>query len=268
MNTTEKREYFQTFGFLISRQAFTAQEMRVIADEFDDLMGELRGGHAFDGAANENRAPFIELRPVLSRLAVDERIHGTVRELLGNDSIWAGSEGNITIGDHLWHPDRPGDAEEISYVRIKTMLYLDQTSQETGALRVIPGSHRLPMHTAIEVKERHQHGPTLAPFGVPGADIPCFFFESLPGDVLFFNQSIWHAVFQGWIGRRYIALKYAPMPTTPKQLSSLHYYSRGKIFQPHKSFAENDDQRIRQLVDRLSDLSREYIPAFVDSRPG
>ena len=166
----------------------------------------------------------------------------------------------------LWHPDRPGDEEEISFLRLKTMIYLDETTRDAGAIRLIPGSHRLPLHEEIEGEQRHQHGPTLAPFGVPGAEVPGFAYESQPGDVLFFNQSLWHGVFHGWVGRRYIALKYAAMPQTDKQIGSLDHYSRGSIFQPLDSFAQSDDPRIRRMVDPLPALGRKQVPAFVPFR--
>ena len=118
--------------------------MQAITREFDDLMTELREGQPFSGESGEHRTPFVELRPALARLAADDRIYGTVEELLGPDFVWASSEGNITVGDHLWHPDRPGDEEEISYIRLKTMIYLDETTRDAGAIRLIPGSHRVP----------------------------------------------------------------------------------------------------------------------------
>ena len=99
MNTAEKRAHFRSFGFVVQRQAFTSDEMQGITREFDDLMTELREGQAFAGESGENRAPFVELRPALGRLAVDDRIYGTVEELLGTDFLWASSEGNITVGD-------------------------------------------------------------------------------------------------------------------------------------------------------------------------
>jgi ectoine hydroxylase-related dioxygenase (phytanoyl-CoA dioxygenase family) len=266
MNTGEKRAHFRSFGFVVQRQAFTPDEMQAITREFDDLMTELREGQPFSGESGEHRTPFVELRPALARLAADDRIYGTVEELLGRDFVWASSEGNITVGDHLWHPDRPGDEEEISYIRLKTMIYLDETTRDAGAIRLIPGSHRVPLHEEIEGKQRHQHGPTLAPFGVPGAEVPCVAFESEPGDVLFFNQSLWHGVFHGWVGRRYIALKYAAMPQTGKQIGSLDHYSRGTIFQPLDSFAQSDDPRVRRMVDPLPALGRKQVPAFVSFR--
>ena len=268
MNTAEKRAHFDTFGFIVWRRAFSSAEVADITSEFDDLMTELRGGRPFTGQSREQQAPFVELRPSLARLAVDDRTYETVEELLGPDFVWAGSEGNITAGDVEWHPDRPGDHEEISYVRLKTMLYLDDTTKESGALRVIPGSHRMPLHSEIEPEKHHQRGDRVDPFGLPGEDVPCFPVEPQPGDLILFNQSLWHSVFRGWVGRRFIGLKYAPTPKTDKQIASLRHYTRKRsIFEPHESFAKSDDPRIRLMVDPLPELGRKRVPDFVSFEP-
>ena len=71
--------------------------------------------------------------------------------------VWAGSEGNVTVNsEHPWHPDRPGDHDEVSYTRLKLNLYLDPIREENGCLRVIPGSHRMPLHRDIEPDSMHQ----------------------------------------------------------------------------------------------------------------
>ena len=35
---------------------------------------------------------------------------------------------------------------EVDFLRLKCMIYLEPMRRETGALRLIPGSHRLPLH--------------------------------------------------------------------------------------------------------------------------
>ena len=44
--------------------------------------------------------------------------------------------------------------------------------------------------------------PDAKPFGVDGADLPGFPLESNPGDVLFFNRNLCHAMYNGFAGRR------------------------------------------------------------------
>ena len=91
----------------------------------------------------------------------------------------------------------------------------------------------MPLHQEIEPDSMHQRrGLPVRPFEVPGPNMPSVSLESNPGDAIFFSQSIWHAIFNGWAGRRYIALKFAARPQTENHLASLRHYA-GNIFDPY-----------------------------------
>ena len=94
----------------------------------------------------------------------------------------------------------------------------------------------------------------LLPFGVEGKDIPCYAFESNPGDVIFFHQNIFHAVYGGLgEGRRYIAMKFAAKPTTDEHIQFIKAHA-DYVFQPHEAFLNSDSPRIRGMVDNLEAL--------------
>jgi len=265
MLAPEQKAHFDVFGFLILRQAFTPKEIDKTASEAEIIWEDRRNKNP---SQNEGISldEFVEQRPTLMNLLVDDRIHGTIEGLLGPDFIFAGSEGQVTSHRyHGWHPDRPGDEEEVSYLRIKVMLYLDPLNKDNGCLRVIPGSHRLPLHTQIEPENRHQHGEYVKPFDVSGPDIPGFPFECRPGDVIFFCQSLWHGMFNGKDSRRYVALKFADRPTTDKHLASLRYYKKD-IFEPSDVLLKSDHPRIRKMVENLPRLGAKKVTAFVPFR--
>ena len=50
-------------------------------------------------------------------------------------------------------------------------------------------------------------------FGVDPITIPSADMESTPGDVVFFNQCIFHASFGGSTGRRMVAMSWASFPS-------------------------------------------------------
>ena len=253
MLAPEQKAHFDTFGFFIFRQAFTPKEIDKVIGEAEIIWEERRKKCPAqdDGLSSDE---FVELRPTLTNLLVDDRIHGTIEGLLGPDFIFAGSEGQVTSHRyHGWHTDRPGDEEELSYLRIKVMIYLDPLDKDSGCLRVIPGSHQLPLHQEIE---------TVKPFDVTGPDMPCFPLECRPGDVIFFNHSLWHGMFNGTKGRRYIALKFAARPLTDKQLASLHYYTK-HIFEPADTLLKSDNHSIRRMVEDLPHLGAKKVPAFI-----
>ncbi len=265
MLSPEQKAHFDTFGFLILRQAFTSEEINKITSEAENLWADdKKNTSSKDRRINPDG--FLERNPSLMELLDDDRIQETIEGLLGPGFVWAGSEGQITNHrEHGWHPDRPGDEDEVSYLRIKVMLYLDPLNKDNGCLRVIPGSHRLPLHTQIEPENRHQHGEYVKPFDVSGPDIPGFPFECRPGDVIFFCQSLWHGMFNGKDGRRYVALKFAARPTMDKHLASLRYYKKD-IFEPSDALLKSDRPRIRKMVEDLPRLGVKKVPAFVPFR--
>lgn len=265
MVTPEQKSHFDTFGFLVLRQAFTPEEIEKITNEADSVWEkERKNSSSKTGAITLDQ--FVERHPPLLKLLDDDRIQETVEGLLGPGFVWSGSEGQVCVHrQHGWHPDRPGDEEEISYLRIKVMLYLDPMDKDSGSLRVMPGSHRLPLHAQIEPENRHQHGDYVKPFDITGPDMPGFPFECRPGDVIFFNQSLWHAMFNGIKGRRYIAFKFAARPITDKHLASLRHYKKD-IFEPADILLKSDRPRIRRMVEDLPRLGAKKVPVFVPFR--
>lgn len=170
MLTAEQKDHFETFGFIVMRQAFSPGEIDVIGRDFDDVLAEDRQGQPFSGEKRQAVMGCIEKRPLLSQLLDDDRIYLPVEQLLGQGFIWNGSDGNLYVGDTSWHPD----GSEFDYGRIKVAFYLDPVTKDTGCLRVIPGSHRLPLHTALQPLKEQRETPTAKPFGITGSDVPSF----------------------------------------------------------------------------------------------
>ncbi len=260
MLTPEQIAHFETFGFLFMRQVFSSQEMEKFTREAEKLWEEYRRNEAVgDDGIHMNY--FAETSPVLTELVDDDRIFQPAEQLLGPDFIWFGSEGNVTKrAVHKWHSDRKcwrkEEEEDVSYRRLKIMLYLDPVTKDTGCLRIIPGSHQMPFHQELGAQEMD---PQSMPFGALGEDLPCYSLESDPGDVVLFNQCLFHSVFGGWEGRRIIALKLAAHPTNDRDLNALNntssiYYARSKVFRPHQNFLNSKRPRIRGMVENLVEL--------------
>ena len=253
MLTEQQLAHFSTFGFLLLKQAFSATEMAAFTSAAEELWREDP-----TPAANAERrlSYFVERQPLLTRMVADDRIHAVVHDLLGDRFIWGGSEGNISNRrDINWHPDRKyyrhGEEERIHFPQVKVMLYLQKLGKDSGCLRVIPGSPRMPYHKDLAQQEVD---PASRPFGMAAQDIPCHALESEPGDVIFFNHCIWHSVSGGMQGRRYIGLKFAARPFAADHLKSLETYT-SSIFQAHEAFLNNSDPRIRGMVENLADYA-------------
>ena len=266
MLTQQQQDHFETFGFAILSQVFSPQEMERISAAANALWEEELKQNP--DASDIGLAPFLELSPALDWLATDDRIYSAMEQLLGRGFVWSGSEGNAALSpaeSHDWHADRPY-SRELGYPRIKIMLYLSPMKKEKGALRVIPGSHRDPLHTQLKpFQDVHGNKDPLF-FGMPGAEVPCYALETQPGDAAVFSQSLFHGVYGKRPDRRYVALKYATRPGTDAHLASLHHFAP-YAFQSYGSFADSDNPRIRGMIDPLLEqsekaatLAKKYYP--------
>ncbi|MBI4551229.1 MAG: phytanoyl-CoA dioxygenase family protein [Candidatus Latescibacteria bacterium] len=253
MLTPEQAAFFQTFGFVTLRQAFSPDEMAEVSREFDELVTQDRQGLPFPGEKRQSLYGIAEKSPLITRLVDDDRFYTTVEHLLGPGFLWLCSEGNLYVGDTPWHPD----GTRLNAIPLKVSLYLDPLTKETGCLRVLPGSHRLPLHEDIKA---------LTKLGMAGADLPGVPFESQPGDVLFANMNLWHAAFGGRSGRRHLAISFFSEPTTDEHLTLLRenydgllvFIQRLQYSQPGRVFTDeflySDRPRIRRMAAKWVEL--------------
>ena len=256
MLTPEQLAHFETFGFIVIRQVFSEEEVGSIRDEFDEVLDEERGNQPFEAKERQAVSPFVEKRAALTSLLEDDRLYRLHEDLLGPGFQWISSDGNLFVGDTSWHTDRDFDEVEYGYKRIKTTLYLDPVTRDTGCLRIILGSHRQALHESLFPLRDKYDGPGETPFGSAGADLPGFPIESQPGDVVVFNQLCWHSSFGGEAGRRLLALSMISAPSTEEQVAYLREKHATWVvgYHPAKSWIESDRPRIRGMVSKLVEL--------------
>lgn len=247
MKLTDSQVYhFQTFGFLVLRQAFDKNEMAVIDREFETMLLQDRDGRPFPGEQRQSLYSIVEKSALLTGFAADDRLYGVMEQLYGPGFSWLCSEGNLYVGDTPWHPD----GTRLYAPPMKVSLYLDPLTKETGCLRVIPGSHLRPFHEDLK---------NMGQIGFPGPEFPCYPFESQPGDLLFANMNLWHAAFGGRVGRRHLAFNFFPEPATERHrimmkenydglfplIKRLQYSQPPRVFTDE--FLYSDHPRIRRM---------------------
>jgi ectoine hydroxylase-related dioxygenase (phytanoyl-CoA dioxygenase family) len=243
--TPQQKNHFDVFGYLVLRQAFSHSEMAAITRTIEHVWAE----DPQPVEQDERRSGgIVESRPELTALVTDERLYPIIEGLLGSELQWVGSEGNLSSSSTIgWHPDRKyytsGEEHWMDFAQLKLMIYLDPVDRDSGCLRVIPGSHRMPFHRNLADQEL---SPEAKPFSVIGPEIPCMALESKPGDIVLFDHCIWHASFGGGSRRRYLAMKFAQRPTAPHHIESLHKYGTG-VFAPAAEFTHHSDPRIRSM---------------------
>ena len=138
----------------------------------------------------------IEHIPEMSTILDHPPILELIGSVLGNDFNYCGGDGNYYTGDTGWHPD--GSWGQL--FAAKTAFYLDPLTRDTGALRLIPGSHQ-PDHFVRQ--EKIDINNSLQLFGVPPTEFPgSIAVETNPGDIVIFNHDLYHASFGGGSRRR------------------------------------------------------------------
>lgn len=198
--TDQQINFFQTFGYL-SFPGLLADRSEEIVDAFEAVWSERGGGHngkPHEGTARSCIVPFIDQSEYLSSLLDEPRILGIATTLLGDDFNYMGSDGNYYVGDTRWHSDGGHKPEDPTHIKIA--FYLDHLTRDTGALRVIPGSHLFGDGYADRLQEEIRESE--ADWGVHGEDVPAVAFETQPGDVVCFNHNTKHAAFGGSARRR------------------------------------------------------------------
>lgn len=218
----QQQQFFEEFGFL-QFPGLLSDRIETIVADFEQLFVQHGGGHngqAHDGKSRSCIAPFADRSVGLSGLVDEPRIAGIAASLLGENWNYMGSDGNYYVGDTAWHTD--GWHPEGRYLKIA--FYLDEVKHDTGALRVIPGSHR--------VLEGGKNGfpgvwNPLGNLGIEGRDVPSFALESKPGDVVAFNHNLFHSAWGGSNRRRMFTLNFCDHADTPAKIQEMENFVAG-----------------------------------------
>jgi hypothetical protein len=205
--SAQQLAFMETFGYL-SFPGLLDDCIEEITAAFEAVWQRHGGGHdgkKHDGSARSCIVPFIDQSEYLSALLDDGRIDGIFASLLGDDYQYLGSDGNYYVGDTGWHSDGGWPRPIVYY---KMALYLDPLTRDTGALRVIPGSHRYGEGYAEEVERQIRQSQDH--WGIAGAEVPAVALETRPGDVVIFHQGTKHSAWGGGQHRRMFTINCTP----------------------------------------------------------
>jgi len=243
----QQLSFFDTFGFL-SFPGLMSDRIEAITSGFEALFAAKGGGHGgaqHDGSARSCIAPFADQSESLSALLDDSRIVGIAQGLLGDDFNYMGSDGNYYVGDTAWH----SDGWHAQTRHIKIAFYLDPVKRDTGALRVIPGSHKIRDDYARELQAIYK---SEEQFGVSGAQLPSVALETVPGDLVCFNHNIKHAAFGGSNRRRMFTFNLCQRYPDDRLEELQAYIGQGARFWNERGYGEEmmrtaSPQRMRHL---------------------
>ena len=246
--TAGQRRFFDDFGYLVLRQ-FLTPEIGWITEEFEAVFRERDARH--DGNKRSCIVPFIDQRERLCTLLDHPGLQRILGDILGADFNYLSGDGNFYTGDTGWHPD----GKHTRGLYLKAAFYLDPLTRESGALRVIPCTHRMDAFNGTRVREA---GACKEHWGLELQDVPCVALESTPGDLVIFNHNLMHASVGGGKRRRMFTMNCGRRARTPEEIADLEAYVAGMSrFWVDSSFSEvmkrtASPQRMRHLEQVLA----------------
>lgn len=230
--------FFDAFGFLVCRNALKEGDIVLMRSEAESIFFE-DWGEIYDGKERQQIQGFVERSKLLVDYIKNEQILARVRRLIGRKLVWIGSDGNRYVGATGWHPD----GSNMNVRRIKVLFYLDHQLRDSGALRVFPGSHRPELHQNLRILLQRPN-KTITPygvlaskrkstkasgFGIPADLLPSYPIETRPGDIVFFDQNIWHSSFGGDPGRMMFTMNFAEHPRLEEDWKFVLRMYRGQL---------------------------------------
>ena len=210
---------FEVFGFVVLRGFLSQQDVYSLNSEFDVALE--RAESTMERASFRKQLNWWNFMPdtcFTASLLEQPRFLDKVKQLLGDDVVASFSASNSFSGDRTdWHPD----TSQPNWRGLKFGIYLQSLDATNGALRMIPGSHREPLHSdfrRIPLKEAFlQPGTPEEQHGLSVDQVPAHIAAVECGDVVIFDNYTWHGSYGGGEDRRLITMGYFAAPKTTEQ---------------------------------------------------
>lgn len=209
----QQLRFMSTFGYL-HLPGLLRDEIGTIRAAFDDVMAS-HGGDAYSGEHRLTVPDGLARSGPLARALLDAApVEGVLASLMGDDYQYWASEISYCAGDTPWHTDSPIQADWRMASWFQILVYPDALDGDSGALRVLPGSHRYDDRYGADIQRGILAADASAwvdpcdHWGVTGAMVPAVTLSSQPGDVIIINYMVAHASFGGAARRRLLTAKF------------------------------------------------------------
>jgi len=193
MLTTAQAGHFTTFGFAVLR-GFLTDRAAALRAEVDaairDAYAATYDERVIDGISGHYLPMAARLTPVSASLVCDDpRFIDAAERLLDGPVIPECPEGVMYFAGAGWHTD-----DGIGVRGVKFAAYFGELTADTGALRLVPGSHHPEQHARLAAyRDRQLPVRTAAEAAAYQASIPGYVAATSPGDVIAFDLHTWHA---------------------------------------------------------------------------
>jgi phytanoyl-CoA dioxygenase PhyH len=197
MLTTGQVDHFRTFGFTMLR-GYLADRIGMLRAEagaaIRDACAASYDERVIDGISGHYLPMASRLTPVSTSLVCDDpRLIDAAEQLLGGPVLPECPEGVLYFFEAGWHTD-----DGIGVPGVKFAAYFDDLTGDTGALRLVPGSHHPEQNARLGGSSRRR-GPARGEAEAAACpdSFPGFIARTSPGDVIAFDLRTWHASFGG-----------------------------------------------------------------------
>ena len=210
-------DHYMTFGFMVLRGWFDPE---ALGRELDHALST---GLPAKSAPLEKSDIRFQYVPMMTSecpesLALLDRCGHVAEELLGHPVLPTRAKGCRYSGGTPWHVDSTLDLPSVGFA-----AYLEPLGTETGALRVLPGSHLPASSKALQ---------ELGAQGLPAPSLPGLGLQTEPGDLIAFDEHLWHASAGGTLRRQWRA-DYVGAPENTSAEERVKAYFQG-IFPPDR----------------------------------
>jgi hypothetical protein len=184
--TSNLASEFRAFGFVVLRRYF---DPAPLGAEVDHALA-----HGIDAEFERGGAIRFQYVPMMTAetpqsLSLLDRASVTAAELLGGDVLPTRAKGTRYFGNTPWHMDSDMPLDSVG-----VLAYLDAVDADSGALRVLPGSHHPSFRTALDV---------MGAAGLTATELPGHVLASEPGDLIFMDERLFHASTGGGVRRQW-----------------------------------------------------------------
>jgi hypothetical protein len=200
MLAEEQIEHFRTFGFLVLVGALDGVTLGGLIEEVDAAIAAAGPRDTETGGVTGHYIPAGD-RQASAELV--QRFQPLAEQLLGREAFPVAAHEILFFAEAWWHVDVGPDVPAL-----KVAAYLETLDAQSGALRVIPGTHLIPQG---ELGALHRMNPH---------QVPSYVIESKPGDVVAFHAHLWHAALNGR-DRRQWSVEYFAFPADERERSEL-----------------------------------------------
>lgn len=211
--TDREVAHFRVFGFVVLRSALSSADTAKLRGEVEAALA--RAGTGQRGKACASVTMLDADCPLSRALTVDDRrLHEAAGRLLGGLALPLEASGSRPSGEVPWHREETG-----TLPGVRMELFLDRHDARTGALRLLPGSHRAGEDLTAYARW-HARPDTGLGFEDHLAAFPEHVAEVGAGDVVAYDPRTWRA-WRGGHGRARWGARYLADPATPAERADL-----------------------------------------------